>query len=66
MTDRWKLIEYWFRRLNRGSDEHFELFGLTTTSLKLIPGEVEEVRATMVDQLSWGKDDFLSSASGRS
>jgi len=45
-TDRWKLIEYWFRRENRGNDAHFKLVGLTTTtSLGLISGEIE---ATMV------------------
>jgi hypothetical protein len=50
-TDRCKLIEYWFRRENRGSEEHFKLVGLMTTSLKLIPREVEE-RAVMMGRLS--------------
>jgi len=40
---RWKLIEYWFRRENKGRDEHFRLVGLITTSLKLM----EELRAAM-------------------
>ena len=47
-TDRWRLIEYWFRRESRGNDEHFKLVGLITTSLKLIRCRVEEPRAVMV------------------
>lgn len=54
-TDRWKLIEYWFRRENRGNDAHLKLVGLITTFLKLIPGEVE---AAMMDQVSWGEGRF--------
>lgn len=38
-TDRWKLIEYWFRRENKGNEVHFKLVGLIVTSRRLIPGK---------------------------
>lgn len=41
--ERWKVIEYWFRSANNGNDEHFRLTGLTTTSLKFILDEMEEI-----------------------